>query len=125
AAAAGCGSRSGPDDPFAGLARGKDAPYDLAEEQDLAEVRSELFAMAPGAAERPALRKRLADEYARRLAVALALNHHTDGYRALAQLLRLWSAEELRDGAAVGRALAPYRNAIARARKVFARAGKD
>lgn len=125
AGAVGCGSRSGPDDPFAGLARGKDAPYDLAEEQDLAEVRSELFAMAPDAAERPALRRRLADELARRLAVALALNHHSDAYRALARLMRLWNADELRDAAAVGRALTPYRNAIARARKVFARAGKD
>ena len=125
AGAAGCAGRSGPDDPFAGLARGKDAPFDLAEDQDLAEVRSQLTALPEGAAERPALRRRLAGEYARRLTVALAHNHHGEAYQALSQLMRLWTAEELRDPAAVGRAMAPYRSPIARARQVFARAGKD
>jgi tetratricopeptide (TPR) repeat protein len=125
ALSAGCGARTGSDDPFADLARGRDAPYDLAEDQDLAAMRSSMLAMPPGAAERPALRRRLADEYARRLSLALSLNHHGDAYRALSQLLRLWGPEELRDPTAVGRALAPYRAAVARARTVFARAGKD
>ena len=124
-APAGCGARSGPDDGFAGLARGADAPYDLAEEQDLAAVRSELFAMAPDDAGRDALRRRLADELARRLTVALAAGRHGDAYQALARLLGLWTARDLGDPAAVGRALAGHRAVIVRARRVFARAGKD
>ncbi|HEU5061409.1 MAG TPA: tetratricopeptide repeat protein [Kofleriaceae bacterium] len=124
-AVAGCGARRAPDDPLAGLARGQDAPYDLAEDQDLAAMRSQLVAMPPGAAERPALRRRLAGEYARRISLALSLNHHGDAYRALSNLMRLWTPEELRDPAAVGRAIAPHRAAVARARTVFARAGKD
>jgi tetratricopeptide (TPR) repeat protein len=122
---AGCGARSGPDDPFAGLSPRKDAPYDLAEDQDLVEVRSELFALADKAPEREGLRRRVANEYARRLTTAVARKHHGDAYQALSQLLRLWTADDLRDPAAVGRGLAPYRQSIAEARRLFARAGKD
>ena len=124
-AAIACAGRSGSDDPFAGLSRGQDAPFDLAEDQDLGEMRSALFALPADAPELPALRRRLADEYARRLAVALSHGRHGDGYQALSQLMRLWTAEELRDPAAVGRAMSPYRAVITRARKVFARAGQD
>src|SRR6185503_13870241 len=125
AAAVGCGARNGPDDPFAGLPHGKDAPFDLAEDQDLAEVRSELFALPADAPGRVALRKKVADEYARRLAVAVTEHRHGDAYLALSRLMRLWSAEELRNAAAVGRDMAPYQSAISRARTMFARAGKD
>ena len=125
AAAVGCGARKGPDDPFAGLPRGKDAPFDLAEDQDLAEVRSELFAMPADAAGRAGLRRKLADEYARRLALAVKENRHGDAYQALSQMMRLWNVADLRDPAAVGRDLAPYRASIEQARHMFARAGKD
>ena len=84
-------------------------------------------ALPDGAPGRAPLRRRLADEYARRLARrALTHGDHGDAlHRAARSCCALWSADELRRPAAVGRELAAYRAALARAREVFARAGRD
>jgi tetratricopeptide (TPR) repeat protein len=123
--AIGCGSRPEPRYPVASLRLAGDAPFDLAEDQDLELERGELFALPEGAPERTALRRRLADEYARRLASALAHGQHATGVAALRALLSLWSADELRRPAEVGAELARYRPLLGRARGLYARAGRD
>src|SRR5687768_1403042 len=76
------------------LRRGTDAPFDLAEDQDLRIKRAELVAMPASAAGRADLRRRLASEYGRRLALGVRRGHHRDAYEALSQLMSLWTAEE-------------------------------
>ena len=123
ALAGACGGKNRADDRS--WRRGPDAPFDLAEDGDLRIMRAELVALEPGAAGRAELRRRLAEEYGRRLAVAVTRSHHRDAYEALTQLLGLWTAAELRTPEPIGRELARYKPDIEQARRVFARAGKD
>jgi tetratricopeptide (TPR) repeat protein len=125
AALAGCASGPEPVDPVSGLRLGGDAPFDLAEDQDLELLRADFAAQADDEAGRPAQRRRLADEYARRLAYALAHGQHESGHAALRSLLSLWNAADLRHADRVAPEIARYRAVLSRARDTYARAGRD
>ncbi|HWM85361.1 MAG TPA: hypothetical protein VNO33_05970, partial [Kofleriaceae bacterium] len=120
-----CGAPQDRDDPLAGLPDTGDAPFDLADDQDLELLRADLAALPDGARQRAELRGRLTGEYARRLAFALDHGRPDDGHAALRGLLRLWSADDLRRPEAVGRELARHRAVLARARDLYARSGRD
>ncbi|HKE14029.1 MAG TPA: hypothetical protein VKB80_04115 [Kofleriaceae bacterium] len=125
AAVAACGSRQSPGDALGEPPLAGDAPLDLGDDEDLAQLVADFAAQPDDAPGRAALRARLAGEYARRLGAALAHGDQERGHTALRGLLSLWSAGELRRPEAAGRELAPYRALLTRARAVFARAGRD
>jgi tetratricopeptide (TPR) repeat protein len=120
-----CGARPELDDPLAGLNLAGDAPFDLAEDQDLELLRADFAALPDDAPGRVPLRRQLAEEYARRMRAALTHGDHAGAHTALRALLALWSAADLRRPEAVSRELAAHRPALLRAREVFARAGRD
>jgi len=125
AAVAGCAARAEPADPLAGLHVDDDAPLDLADDQDLELARADFAALPDDAPTRPAVRRRLADELARRLDLALVHGERDAGLAALRGLLALWSAAELAAPAAAEAGMAPYRAVLARARQAYARSGRD
>lgn len=102
-----------------------DAAIDLAEDRDLALVRSRLSAMAKDDPERSATRAALAAEYARRLSRALEAGPTQVAFDQLADLMRLWDAEDLRTPAVVTQHLAPHLAVLKATRAQFARAGMD
>ena len=100
-----------------------DVPFELAYDQDLEVARDEFRALAEDAPERPALRRALADEYARRLRAALDdPEHHYEGFDMLMALASLWTAAELAAGAPD---MAAYADDARRVRAVFAPQGGD
>jgi tetratricopeptide (TPR) repeat protein len=123
---AACARLSRVEDPMrtAGLSHPGDAPYELADDQDLELVRGEYEALWPGEAGRAALRDRLAAEYARRMDLALRRGDHKGAHERLVELVTLWQPEELAKPE-LARQLAPYRTHVQRTRAVLARAGSD
>ena len=102
-----------------------DAPYQLAEDQDLEEMRNRFDALAVDDPARDGLRDRLAAEYARR--VDLALDRGVDpqtGYEQLLALASLWTPAEL-DDPARSRGLAAFARQAEHVRAYFARGGGD
>lgn len=123
----GCGPRSGPGGPdgLSRLARGGDAPYELAEDGDLEITRQRFDALAADDPTRSALRDRLAAEYARRLDAVLDSGQQSGrAFEYLLSLTSLWTAAELRDPAALA-GLRPFIPQARRIRAVFARGGGD
>ena len=100
-----------------------DAPYELAHNGDLEQVAARYAAMKLNAPGRPALRKQLADEYARRLSHALAHKKTILAYEQLSHLVRLWTARELRSNTLTG--LATYVAPIKKLRATLAKEGDD
>ncbi len=102
-----------------------DAPYELAEDQDLEEMRNRFDALPVDAPERAELRERLATEYARRVDVALdrGLDPQT-GYEQFLLLASLWTPAEL-DDPAKARGLARFAPQAEHVRSYFARGGGD
>jgi tetratricopeptide (TPR) repeat protein len=117
-AACGPASRSRPRGPQG------DAPYDLAQDDDLASRRAEHDALAPTAEARVSARRVLADEYARRADLHLAAGDRTAARGDLGKLLTMWSPAEL-DGDDARAEVARHRPLLDRARAVFGRAGDD
>jgi tetratricopeptide (TPR) repeat protein len=124
-AAAGCGPRAASRTHGSiELPRGADDPYDLADDNDLALVRADHAALPPGDPARVTGRRRLIAAFGARLGEALQHGRRTAAHDALRDLLSLWTGPELR-AAVAGRDLVPQRDAIERARVMFARAGAD
>jgi len=98
-----------------------DAPWELQDETDWAEVRDQMNGLPLDDRRRPALRLQLAAAQADRIGRWLDANRPNLAYEALLELARLWSD----DPDAIGGELTGQRDAIARARGVFARAGAD
>src|SRR5690606_9321642 len=98
-AACGPGARPAavsPADLLGPLPPAADAPYELADDLDLAEVRHRYDAMAPGMGpdepQRPGLRHELAAEYADRIDRALGdPSQHYRAYEGLLDLVSLWT----------------------------------
>jgi tetratricopeptide (TPR) repeat protein len=125
ASLAGCAARAEERDALAGLRLVRDAPLDLADDQDLELERADFAALPDGSPGRAARRRRLADEFARRLDAGLARGERDTAQRGLRSLLSLWSVAELRSPEVVGRELSRYRAVLLRARAIDARAGRD
>ncbi len=124
---AACGPRAAhPQAPGARLAAlPGDAPYELAEDEDLDEMRNRFDAMAAGNRGRVQLRLDLATEYARRIDAALAQGiDPKTGYERLLALASLWTPAELNDPARA-RDLARFAPQAERVRAYFARGGGD
>lgn len=100
-----------------------DAPYDLANDQDLQWVRQQYDALDAGAPARDARRAELAAEYARRIDAHLARGQRDRAYDALVELLGLWTPAEIRDGRVAP--LADYAEQIEALRASFFRSGDD
>jgi tetratricopeptide (TPR) repeat protein len=124
-AASGCGARAASmsaDEAASGLPS-RDAPLELAYDQDLDEARDRYEALATGAPGREELRQSLAGEYARRIRAALDdAEHRYLAHEALMQLASLWTPAELASGAPGMDAHLEDARAV---RDVFARAGGD
>tara|TARA_R110002073_G_scaffold218689_1_gene378891 strand:- start:28389 stop:30554 length:2166 start_codon:yes stop_codon:yes gene_type:complete len=101
-----------------------DAPYELAADDDLYEVRAAFEAIEIESPLRPAKRAALATEYRRRIAVALRQGERETGFEHFEALLTLWRPSELPtahdDSTFV--ALVPVAESI---RKTFAKSGGD
>ncbi len=108
---------------WARLSRG-DAPWELAEDSDLAWVRLEYDALEQSAPERTAKRRELADEYAHRIDARFAEGRRAEAHQAMLDLVSLWSPRELASGSA-SRELAAYRPGIEKVREAFSRAGGE
>ena len=111
--------------PWPRPGRAGDAPYDLAEDQDLSMLRGDFAALPDAGSARTEMRRRLADEYAGRMERALDAGQLDQGYHDLRMLLGLWSAAELTHPAGVGAELRRYHRQLLLARARFARAGRD
>jgi tetratricopeptide (TPR) repeat protein len=98
-----------------------DAPWELEDETDWAEVRDQLFGLPAGDRRRVDLRAQLSAAQAVRIGRWLDANRPTLAHEAMVELARLW----VDDPAALGVELAAQRATIQRARDVFARAGAD
>ncbi len=108
--------------PEVALARG-DAPYELADDQDLAAERDRYAAQLVRGEDDHALRRALADEYARRLRAALAdPERHYQAYEMLMEIASLWTPAALATGAPGMDAYADEAEAVF---TQFARAGGD
>jgi tetratricopeptide (TPR) repeat protein len=111
---------------LAGLPATRDAPYDLADDQDLEYVRAEYEALPRHHANRPGQRARLVAEYARRIDSALARGARDRAFDDMIELFRLWTADELADGTARrDRLLLGQRQRVERIRRFYARTGND
>ncbi len=101
-----------------------DAPYELAADDDLSEVRAVFDAMPISAKNRAAQRTALVAEYGRRIAIALRQGERQTAFVHFKALLGLWQASELAaahdDPEFV--ALVPVAESI---RKTFAKSGGD
>lgn len=107
-----------------------DAPFELADNGDLDELRARYNAMTVDDAERPTVRGKLAEEYARRIDAAVRVHYQRHvAHERLLDLIGLWSPEELAAGAenpaALATQLAPYARLARAVRDVFARSGGD
>ena len=98
-----------------------DAPWELEDDADWAEVRDQMLALVPTDRRRRDLRVQLAAAQADRIGRWLDANRPNLAYEALLDLARLWAD----DPDAIGGELTGQKEAIARARGVFARAGAD
>jgi len=107
---------------LAGLPAPGDAPYQLADDDDLDAERARFDAMPQGPA-RDLLRRRLAAEYASRIDDSLARKRWDAAYSAFQRMVGLWSAREL--AASGPKELARHLPSILRLRSTFARAGAD
>ncbi|MCG8424217.1 MAG: tetratricopeptide repeat protein [Proteobacteria bacterium] len=107
-----------------------DAPYELADDGDLAEYRALYNALAEADPRRLTMRRELASEYARRIERALTdPERRYLAHRALLELLGLWSAVELARAGdhtePLASQLRPYIGAAKNLRESFARSGGD
>jgi len=118
----GCGGASGGDRLLAGLPEPGDAPYQLADDDDLDAERARFDAMPAGPA-RDGLRHRLASEYASRIDESLDRKRWDAAYSSFQRMAGLWSAREL--ASAPPAELVSHRDTVLRLRKTFARAGAD
>jgi tetratricopeptide (TPR) repeat protein len=122
----GCGARAGSSGADTAGGHGlpsKDAPLELAYDQDLEDARDRYEALAPGAAAREELRRALGDEYSRRIRSALGdAEHSYVAHEMLMHLASLWTASELASGAPGMDAYLADARAV---RNAFARAGAD
>ncbi len=104
-----------------------DAPYELAEDEDLAHERDRFEALRPGDPARAELRDALAREYARRVDQALKDDRRLAAIEALQDLAELWTAAEIaaepQSPARVE--LAQFAPQAQRVRDTFARSGGD
>src|SRR5687768_7190626 len=100
AAAFACGPATpGATDPaeaLRGLGPRRDPPVDLGDEADLERARAEYRALDPSDPSREGLRKQLVAAYEKRITGALANDAPDEAYGALARVLTLWTAFELR-----------------------------
>ena len=103
----------------------QDAPYNLADDNDLDTLRDEFDVIPVGDPARPAERQRLAAAYGKRLDAALAAHDDAAAYEHLRALLSLWAPEELADQQALATDLAPFADAIALVRERASRSGAD
>jgi tetratricopeptide (TPR) repeat protein len=123
-AACGPSARPATPTPIGDMPPATDAPYELADDQDLASVRAGFEAMAASASGRAELRDRLADEYARRARLALDAGDEPAAFDAMSSLVTLWGPRELDDPAAATK-LGAHRQLFEDVRRVYARAGGD
>ncbi len=100
-----------------------DAPFELAHEMDRAQVAAQYGAMALTDPKRAVLRTRLADEYGRRLKLALAAKQPLLAYEHLSSLARLWHPSELTGATVAG--IDRYAQHASLVRAELARAGDD
>lgn len=129
-AALGCGpgtrGPAEPEPPALDLPPATDAPYELADNQDLETVRHQYVTLDPDDPERSALRARLADEYARRIDRALASPRTRPvAFEALVDLASLWQPADLADPEAAARTMGAYLPQARAVRESFARSGGD
>jgi len=126
-----CGPRPGGSAKVAGpdlvLPPAADAPYELAEDEDLARERDGYDALSPGDPDRDPLRAKLADEYARRIDRGLESNRRSAAFEALQKLAELWTPDEIEAPveSPARLALARYAPQAQRVRDSFARSGGD
>jgi tetratricopeptide (TPR) repeat protein len=97
-----------------------DAPYQLADDLDRAELRDRLWAL-PAGAERTALRQELTAAHVARAQEHVARGRWHLVHEALLDLAGLYQGES----AALGPALAPHRDALARIAGTLRRSGAD
>lgn len=112
----------------AGLPPLADAPYELASNRDLEDVLDRYQAMAMTDAERPSVRRELADEHARRIEQALAQpENQAEANQHLLTLMSLWTTEELaqKSPEELTAELGPYAGLARSIRDMFARSGRD
>ena len=107
-----------------------DAPYELASDRDLEEVRDRYDAMAVTDPERTALRRELAAEYLRRAKKTLDdPDRRYQSYQSMLSLYGLWTPQELARASAAPAAhaaeLRPYVAFAREMRRTFARSGGD
>jgi hypothetical protein len=98
-----------------------DAPWELEDDTDWAEVRDQMLALPATDRRRRDLRVQLAAAQTDRIGRWLDANRPNLAYEALLDLARLWAD----DPDAIGGELTGQQATIARARGVFARAGAD
>lgn len=97
-----------------------DAPYELENDDDLAETRQAFTLLNPGSKSRDQARIRLADEYARRIRSNLKRGERDGAFLAFQNLAGLWTAKELRNGPT---GLEQYAEEIQNLRALFSRSG--
>jgi len=113
--------------PVLALPPAADAPFELAEADDLARVRARFDALEVGDGERADLRAELAAEYARRIDHGLAIGRRFAAMESLGRLAELWTPEEIAQpaSAAPRATLALFKPQVERLRKSYARSGGD
>ncbi len=99
-----------------------DSAYELADDDDLSEIRDRFDAL-PGGIARDAMRTRLAGEYGRRIDNHLSKGNRAGAFRAFAGLVGLWDDTELAGPVPPG--LARYHAHAERLSKLFSRSGND
>ena len=114
--------RRAPDHARTRLPALTDAAYELADDDDLSEIRDR-FDAAPAGAERDALRSRLANEYGRRIDNQLSKGNRAAAFRAFAGLVGLWSGADL--AGPIPAELASQRGHAQRIYEIFSRSGND
>jgi tetratricopeptide (TPR) repeat protein len=117
---------TGPDPSraLAGLPPASDAPFELADDQDLRVLHDRYALLEVGAEGRADERARLAAAYARRVDHRLETGRHEAAYEAFTDMLSLWDPTELADTAAIAQ-LAEHAGRVAALRAAFARSGGD
>lgn len=127
--AAACGQtpkkQTGPISDLTGLAPLSDAPYELADDDDLAEIRARYDAMSIGEDGRAKLRTELADEYARRIDRAFIKGTREDAYDEFLALMSLWAPADMADSESLSTELSPYKPHAVQILDAFSRSGGD